>query len=322
MRAGQLDLLQNIVEQVAPLSRAKQKLLESADLVHFEAPDAQDLAFLAREFVQCTMPHKDPGPIPGWGRTNGFLALGITPGFDFLHKRSIGFPYGSIPRLILYWVNTEAVRTASRRLELGSSFADFIRSLGLDPSRGGPRSDHARVKNQLERLLCASITFQSSLQKDGLMGEHRMNLQVSSQSQLWWDPKKPEQVSLWDSWIELGEGFYQLITAAPVPVDLRALRALKKSPLALDLYAWSTHKALSVSRKGKAQFVPWKGLMEQFGADYTDPHNFKKKAKEALKKIQAVYPGLKLEDAVGGLVVLPSSRPAIASKPSRRGITG
>lgn len=40
---------------------------------------------------------------------------------------------------------------------------------------------------------------------------------------------------------ELGEDFFKMVTASPVPVDMRALRALKRSPLALDLYAWLTY---------------------------------------------------------------------------------
>jgi hypothetical protein len=36
----------------------------------------------------------------------------------------------------------------------------------------------------------------------------------------------------------LGENFFEAITAAPVPLDMRVLKTLKRSPLALDLYAW------------------------------------------------------------------------------------
>jgi hypothetical protein len=128
---------------------------------------------------------------------------------------------------------------------------------------------------------------------------------------LWWNPRVPDQLPLWDSWVDLSETFYQALTAAPVPLDVRALRALRKSPLALDLYAWATYKALAVSRRGRPQFVPWRGLMAQVGADYADVQNFRRKAEGALGKIQAVYPGLRLEGATGGLVVLPSSRTAI-----------
>jgi len=128
-------------------------------------------------------------------------------------------------------------------------------------------------------------------------------------------------MNLWGSWVELSQEFYHAITASPVPLDMRALRALKRSPLALDLYSWATHKANSVYRKGKAQFVPWAGLSAQFGSEYANHLDFKRKAKAALKKIEAVYPGLKLQDAVGGIVVLPSSRPAVAPKDVRRLLT-
>ena len=74
---------------------------------------------------------------------------------------------------------------------------------------------------------------------------------------------------------------------APVPVDLRALRALKKSPLALDLYAWATYKTYSVNRSGKeAQHVPWRSLQKQLGCDYSNPRHFKAAAKIAIRKVQ------------------------------------
>ena len=99
-----------------------------------------------------------------------------------------------------------------------------------------------------------------------------------------------------------------------MPTDLRHLRALKQSPLALDLYVWATHKAYTAAIKNKSQFVPWIALKKQFGADYKQTRQFKQKALAALKKIQEVYPGLKLQDAPSGIAVLASSRPAVPSE--------
>jgi hypothetical protein len=82
-------------------------------------------------------------------------------------------------------------------------------------------------------------------------------MQVAPEGELWWDPKRPDQTALWRSWIELGEKFFKAITTAPVPSDLRALRALKQSPLALDLYIWASHKAYSAARHNRSQRVPW-----------------------------------------------------------------
>jgi hypothetical protein len=58
---------------------------------------------------------------------------------------------------------------------------------------------------------------------------------------------------------------------------MRVLRALKRSPLALDLYTWLTYKAYVVSRSGVPQTVPWSGLMAQMGADYATLNDFRKK---------------------------------------------
>ena len=55
-----------------------------------------------------------------------------------LHK----LPFGNLPRLILAWVSTEAVRTQSRELILGSSLSEFMGKLGMD-SIGGARGSAA-----------------------------------------------------------------------------------------------------------------------------------------------------------------------------------
>ena len=47
----------------------------------------QDRAFIARQVVQVTLPHADPGDVPVWKRSNGFLTLSIRPGWD--HDRQL-----------------------------------------------------------------------------------------------------------------------------------------------------------------------------------------------------------------------------------------
>ena len=49
-------------------------------------------------------------------------------------------PFGNLPRLILAWVSTEAVRTQSRELVLGRSLSEFMRTLGIYNSGGNPQS--------------------------------------------------------------------------------------------------------------------------------------------------------------------------------------
>ena len=312
---GQIPLLKEMTREVAAMAPTKERFLDAAVDIRQE-PDDYELAYMARELVQCTLPHSNPGDIPVWTRTNGNIRLVIVrTTYDSKKQKLVGFPYGSTPRLLLFWMTTEAVQTGKRRLELGDSYAGFLRDIGLDPSTGGgKRSDAARVKEQTRRLFGAAIGIQKSESVNGLEHEQVGKMLVSSKSELWWDPKSPEQLAMWGSWVELGEDFYKTITTAPVPADMRALRVLKRSPLALDLYVWATYKALTARRKGKPLYVPWQGLMKQFGADYGDPKDFRKKAIAKLKMIQAVYPGLKLADASGGLQILPTSTPAIPTK--------
>jgi hypothetical protein len=131
-------------------------------------------------------------------------------------------------------------------------------------------------------------------------------MRVAPKAMLWWDTSRSQQDNLWESWVELGEDFYAAITAAPVPVDMRALRALKRSPLALDLYAWVVHTAFTASRKREARVVPWEGLHGQMGAEYAEIRRFKQSALVALKKIALVYPGLRLETTQTDLIIHPS----------------
>ena len=115
VRAGQLELLSDFAKQieVEPITRAQQKLIDAGIEISQE-PDAAQLAYLARELVQCTLPHTDPGEAPLWTRTNGNVTLIIArTGFDPETRKPIGYPYGSLPRLLLYWLNTEAVRTGT-----------------------------------------------------------------------------------------------------------------------------------------------------------------------------------------------------------------
>jgi hypothetical protein len=88
-------------------------------------------------------------------------------GFDPKTMKPIGYPYGSIPRLLLFWMNTEAVRTGKRRLDLGDTFSEFIRELGLDSRGGGPRSDYHRVSEQMKRLFSSAITLQQTGEEPG-----------------------------------------------------------------------------------------------------------------------------------------------------------
>ncbi len=292
----------------APLTRTQRKILDARNLIHFQPqPSNEDLTFSARELVQATLPHQTPkGNPPVWSRSNGNYTLRIRPGYktdpETREDVCIGYPYGNVPRLLLFWMTTEALRTGSRRLELGSSLAAFMRELQLNPERGGRWSDRTRLHDQTERLLNASISFEYTGQN------HRqwINMEVTSQGEMWWNFRQPDQNDLFASWVELGEKFYEALVAHPVPLDMRTLQALKSSSLALDLYAWLAYRSHRVNQTRKSAFISWSQLHQQFGSGYKDVKGFKRFAKVALHKVLAVYSHLKVEEVRGGIKIAPS----------------
>lgn len=281
-------------------------LMDAAVDLH-QNPDDVERSYMARQLVQCTLPHSDPGNIPIWRRRNGDATLSIRPYIDESDKAL--YPFGSIPRLLLFWLCTEAVQKKTRHIKLGNSLDAFMREVGLNPrTGGGKRGDAARLHSQMERLFRAVVSFEDTRQ-----GKRYVDMQVGPRAQLWWDPARTRQDDLWESWVDLGEDFFAAITAAPVPVDRRVLRALKRSPLALDLYALLTHAAYTATKTGASRKIPWDGLHNQLGTEYAHIRMFRAKVLLSLKKIALVYPGLKLETTTTELVIHPS-RTSISAK--------
>lgn len=292
------------------LTRQEERIMRAAVEIAEERPSDQDKAFLARQLVQTTLPHADPGNVPVWSRSNGNVTLTIQQGYK-KDGEPVGHPYGTIPRLLMYWMTTEAIRTKTPKLMLGDSLASFMEDLGLDSRGAGPRSDRVRLEQQMRRLFAARISFEGSIQHEGMEAEVTEYLPVARRTVFWWNHKNPAQRALWESYVELDAEFFESITANPVPVDLRALRAIKRSPLALDLYSLLTYQAFRAGRSGRANFMTWRQLQAALGTTYTDHADLRKAIKAALAKIEAVYPGLRIGGREGGLEVMPQSLPAV-----------
>jgi len=265
-----------------------------SDALAIEAESAQDagaLGFMARAMVQATLPHKK---VVGneFERRNGNYTLTL------LAPSKIGLPYGTVPRLLLAWLTTEAVKTQSRELELGDSLSGFMRELDMVPT-GGRWGSITRLKDQTKRLFSCTV---SATYEDGQKSAF-LNQSIASKAVLWWDTKDPEQAGLWQSTVTLSEAFFSEVVSHPVPVDMRALKALKKSPLALDAYCWLTYRASYLKRP---TVIPWASLALQFGSDYSRLRDFKHAFIDELKKVVLVYGQVQVEVMEDGLVVKPS----------------
>ena len=282
-------------------SRKTHNVLAAAEsIADISAIDSGALGFMAKTLVQTTLPHRAHAGVK-YVRTDGDLTLSITD------VGGAGLPYGSYPRLILIWMTTEAVRTARRELELGPSLSRFMAQLGLQSS-GGHWGTMPRFRNQTERLLGCAISARWSSESNGEINCYGKNLIVADEFSLWWTPQKLTSVGARSSTLLLSESFYRQIVEAPVPLDLRAVRALKKSPLTLDLYAWATRRVSYLSRP---TLIPWRALRLSFGSGYADTpqgrSRFREKVIEALRRVSVVYPQLRADIEDRGLLLRPSA---------------
>jgi len=300
-----------------PPSKRKQRQAVDAVQIYTTDPTKADLAYMAREFILCTLPHSDPGDVLTWSRTNGNLTLGIASGINFKTGKPYGIPYGIIPRLILVWMVTEIIRTKSRRLELGNRLADFLLTLGLDPSRGGERSDARRVPQQMEKLFNSIMSFNASLKSEGRNGYAQKDIQVATEKVFWWSDKDPEQAALFGSYIEVSEEFFKAVTKAPSPLDIRVLRHIKDSSLGIDLYTILNREAFRAMKDDKPYFLAWEWLHEQTGNEYKRLRDFRRDALVQIEAIMRVHPGLIItqqkpaRSRKSGLVISNLSTPSI-----------
>ena len=262
-----------------------------------------DMGFMARLMMLCSLPRTNPGSRLQYVRRNGPYTLGMTAG---INNR---LPYGNIPRLLLAWVCTEAVKTQSRELVLGRSLSEFMRDLGMQTSGGSTRGDRARLRNQMRRLFRCQV----ELIYEDKHGERSVASRIADRTELWWNPKHPDIPTLWDSKIELGEKFFNEVIGHPVPLNMNILKALKRSSLGLDLYLWLTYRTFSLKRPIE---LSWKRLYRQFGADPAKGNdrvtvdNFRKDCLRELIKIKTAWPTLNYSTAKG-VLILSRSNPSI-----------
>ena len=271
-----------------------------SQLVTASEADA-DLGFMVRLMALCSLPRTNPGNRKEYKRVNGPYTLYMIAGGG--NK----LPYGNLPRLLLAWVCTEAVRTQSRELVLGKSLSKFMRTLGVYNSGGQPQT---RLRNQMKRLFGCTV----SLIYEDEHGEQFVSSLIAERGEFWWNERKLDQPSLWNSKIELGEKFFNEIIRHPVPLNMNTLTALKRSTLGLDLYLWLVYRTFSLRAPLR---LTWKQLYCQFGAhpakarDNNTVQAFRYKVLRELKKIKLAWPELNYATAKGVLILLPSI-PAIA----------
>lgn len=275
--------------------------------------EAGELGHSTRVLVQATLPH---GPPPKnqelWVRRNGYATLTVQSGFkidsETGEKQLVGLPYGTLPRLIMLYLCSEAKRLKSPEISLGDNLTDFMIELGLNRT-GGKRGDITRLKTQAERLVQSRMQYQWD---DGKTSAG-FSAQIAKKWLFFWD-SNPNQSTLFENSVTLSADFFQEIIEHPIPLHLGAIQALKGSSFDLDLYTWLSYR---VSTLKKPAVIKWSALQQQLGAEYGNTKDFARNARKRLSNVKTVWHNLECETVRGGFRLSPCelSVPKLLKKP-------
>ena len=285
----QQSLFGDLLPALTPPSRVQQRLIRSA--VEIEADDPDAILFQHTVFCQTGLPYRNPGDVVRiWMRKQGTARLEVEAGRAFSPGADefvdVGLPFGPKPRLILVYLNAEALRTGSPEIEVEDSLTAFVKRLGF-VSKG---RNMLIIKDQLARLSAAEIRLAVAY---GTAQARQVQAHIVSGFDLWF-PKDERQRVLWPSTVRLSLDYFESLQRHAVPLDERAVAALSHSAMALDIYAWLAQRLHRV-RPGKPTFIPWTALKEQFGWHYGRMDNFKRVFRQTLDTVLSQYHGARLE---------------------------
>jgi hypothetical protein len=269
-------------------------------------------------FCLTALPHKRLADDQRWEKKGHRVSLYVEPGLMKIgpgQPKLFGVPYGARARMILLYLQTEAVRTGSREIELGRSMRDWLGRMGM--THGGTTGKILR--EQATRIAACSLRFfwegedKSGYDKGGFV-RSGLRFHLASDS---------AQDDLWQDHVVLDEVFYEALQKHPVPLREAALRSLSDRSTSLDLYIWLSYRLHNL--RGPTP-VRWAALREQFGSGYAANGAFKRDFIKALGPAVAAYPEARVELATEGLVLHPSPPPvakrlvAVPTIPFQKGV--
>ena len=292
------------------INAARAQSITKAERVAAEAAyrvmtdEQQRIGIMHAGFAMTALPHRATTEIV-WERQSGDVKLLLESGRTSA-TNSIGLPYGSVARMILLYLQTEAVKTRSRDVELGRSMNTWLTSMGM----GNGGHNYSLVREQSRRLSLCRLTFlrvsakQTFITNGSFVHDAILPNEEIDESQL----------QFWRPSVRLDEGFYKSLIEHPLPVQEAAIRSLGHRSMAIDIYLWLAYRLHILEKPIK---LTWYNLANQFGSGFADIKNFKKKFREPLFLALAAYPDARVEPENGGTRSLSLS--ASRRTPNRRG---
>jgi hypothetical protein len=296
-------LLREEGREAALRSDIDRRVVEAA--AAYLASEDVEVGFLYSGWAQAALPHKRLPDNTPWQVTTERVTLIVQPGLRAVPEGepvSVGVPYGSRARLILLYLQSEALRTNSREIELGGSLHAWLRRLEI-PIGGKSMRD---VRDQAERLSRCRMTFtirQGS--RTGLVNQNLLDTSMFVEDD-------NAQGCLFIETATLSELFFQQLKTHPVPIEETAVRQIANNSMALDVYCWLAYRLHALTEPTP---ISWRALHQQFGRGVKRLDHFKDQFKETLALALAVYPDAEVEVHERGVTLRPSRPPVAPSSP-------
>lgn len=271
------------------------------------ADESQAIGISYTGFCLTSLPHKRLPDDQAWQKRGHKVTLLVEPGrliskgVATLH----GVPYGARARMILLYLQTQAIRTRSREVELGRSMSGWMARMGI--VWGGETA--RALREQAARISACSLKFFWDDEK----GEGWGRSAIVSSGLRFNALRDEDQRTLWEDRVVLDETFCRALQDHPVPLQDAAIRELRDRSLSLDLYVWLAWRLHQLT---KPTPVSWPAIAGQFGAGFKELRHFKPRFLEALAAALAAYPEARVDISDTG-IILHSSRPPVARLTSK-----
>lgn len=264
-----------------------------------------EVGFLYSGWAQAALPHRRLPDDEIWQVETDRVTLLVQPGArPGKPPVQIGVPYGSRARLILLYLQSEALRTGSREISLGRSLNDWLRRLGI-PVGGRSAKD---VREQAERISRCRMTFQIAQgNRSGLVNQSIMD------TAMFVEEDEGGQGRMLLETATLSQMFFDQLKKHPVPIEESAVKQIANNSLALDVYCWLAYRLHALSGPTP---ITWKALHAQFGRAFARRDHFRQQFRHTLDLALSVYPAARVE--IGEKVVtLHPSLPPVAPRSPR-----
>ena len=298
------EIIETRGKQAALMADLDRRVVEAA--AQYMADEESGIGFLYSGWCQAVLPHRRLPDGQPWQIRTQRVTLAVEPGLRPGPDGDLvpgGVAYGSRARLIMLYLQTTALRTRSREVELGGSLREWLSRMGI-PQGGKSQAD---VREQADRISRCRFTFH--VQQGDRVGLVNQNVVDTAMFVSGGDGASGQR-SLFVETARLSEVFFDLLSRHPVPVEVAAMRSINNNSVAIDLYAWLAYRLHSLS---KPTPVSWTALKSQFGNGVGRMDNFRPRFIDNLKLAMAVYRDAKVDVEQRGLVLHPS-RPPVAAK--------